>query len=125
MTPYELADLSASSYSNATSMYAIFLTMVTAYLVTAYLVGARLGRIQVSILTMAFLTAMGISVFVVTAHVSAGTRLAMLAFPDASGDTFGPKSWLPAVVGYINIFTVAMCLKFMWDVRHPKKSVPH
>ena len=114
MTPYELADLSASSYSNATSMYAIFLTMVTAYLVTAYLVGARLGRIQVSI-----------SVFVVTAHVSAGTRLAMLAFPDASGDTFGPKSWLPAVVGYINIFTVAMCLKFMWDVRHPKKSVPH
>ena len=120
MTSYEMADLGQSAFGNSLSAYGIFLTLVTAYLATAYLVGRKLTGSQVSILTTLFVIVASLAGFSVAAYTNAGTDMIIRAFPESRGGLLGPRLWLTPVVMMVNVFTVIMCLKFMWDVRHPK-----
>ena len=56
MTPYEMADLAQSNFSNSIAAIALYITLVFAYLAAAYFVGKDLSRSQVTILNALFLT---------------------------------------------------------------------
>ena len=121
MTPYEYVDLSQSAFGNSISSYAVFLSIVTGYLVTAYLVGAKLTRTQVSILTILFLIVMVFMIWAVSAYVYWGIQFGDQASPETAGRSFmSPRPFVPGLLALVNLFTVAMCLFFMWNVRHPK-----
>jgi hypothetical protein len=117
MSPYELADLAQSAFGNGISAFGIFLSLVTAYLAVAYLVGKKITGTQTGILTTLFLTTSGIAGFAVAAYTKAGMELNIRAFPNSSDQPFGPKLWLVTAIVIICIFSLAMCLKFMRDVR--------
>ena len=125
MTTYEMADLAQSNFGNGLSTFAVFLSVVSAYLVTAYLVGAKLTRTQVSILTFLFLLVSALIVWGLSAYTNGGVQLSLRANPDSAGNLFAPKSWLPAMLAFVGLLIIAMSLKFMWDVRHPKEKGPN
>jgi len=121
MTPYEYVDLSQSAFGNSISSYAVFLSIVTGYLVTAYLVGAKLTRTQVSILTILFLIVMVFMIWSMSAYVYWGIQFGYQASPETAGRSFmSPRPFIPGLLALVNLFTVAMCFFFMWNVRHPK-----
>lgn len=123
MTPYELVDLAQSAFSNSIASYAIFLSVTTGYLVTTYMVGAELSQTQVRLLTVLFLFVVTIVTWGTSAYVYWGTRYSDLARPDdVERMLMSPQPWLPALVAIGNLFIVAGCLAFMWNVRHPKQT---
>jgi len=122
MTPYEYTDLAQSNFANSLSVFAVILSIVSGYLITTYLVGAKLSRSQASILTIMFLLVMGILTFAMTAYTYWGVFLSDLGRTNSDGASLLlPDVGVVAYVAILNVFTTAMCLLFMWNVRHSSK----
>jgi hypothetical protein len=122
MTTYEMADLAQNLFANSLSSFAVLLSVVFAYIVSAYLVGAKLTRMQVSMLTFVFVIVAMFTGWGMAAYVNGGMLLNQLAFPDSGDRFFGPKNWIAPFLFGMNIVVVLVPLKFMWDIRHSKKS---
>jgi hypothetical protein len=122
MTTYEKADLAQNLFDNSLSTFAVLLSVVFAYIVTAYLVGAKLTRTQVCILTTMFIMVSILLVWSVAGYLNEGVWLYQLAYPDNVENFFAPKSWLTPLTVILGFLFLAMALKLMWDVRHPKPS---
>ena len=125
MSPYEYADLAQSAFENAISSFAVILSIVSAYLITAYLVGAKLTRSQATILTTMFLLVMGLLTWSMSAYTYWGYFWSTLVNPELAGQSLmSPRDWISGAIAILNLFTLAMCLLFMWNVRHPKATAP-
>ena len=120
MTAYEMADLAQSSFANATSAFAVFLSVVFAYIVTSYLVGAKLTRMQNRIVTFLFLLVSIFNSWAIAAYASGGVKLSLLAYPEIQTHIFRPGSWIAPLIGIACLLIIVMALKFMLDVRHAK-----
>jgi hypothetical protein len=124
MTPYEIADMDQSNFANSMSCFALILSIVTGYLITTYLVGVKLSRFQVTILTTIFLFAMVFLAWSMSAYaywgsffVAQGKGVSDVALTEF----FRPGAWTADVVATMNLFTIAMCLLFMRNVRNAKE----
>jgi len=118
MTQYELADLAQSAFGNATSAFAVNLSILSGYLIVSYLVGDKLSRTQVVILNSLFVLTAGFIVFLVVGYASSGVRFATLAAPEiASERFFTAKPWTVYAVGGINVIGIVAALYFMYDKR--------
>ena len=125
MSPYEYADLAQSNFDNAISSFAVILSIVSGYLITAYLVGAKLNRTQVTILTTMFLLVMGLLTWSMSAYTYWGYFWSTLVNPETAGQSLmSPRAWISGAVAILNLFTLAMCLLFMWNVRRAKATAP-
>ena len=60
MTEYEVADIAASVLANFLTSLTVFLSIVSAYVISAFVAGQRLTKIQLSIVNLCFLVAVGI-----------------------------------------------------------------
>ena len=60
MTEYEVADIAASVLANFLTSLTVFLSIVSAYVISAFVAGQRLTKIQLCIVNMCFLVAVGI-----------------------------------------------------------------
>jgi hypothetical protein len=60
MTEYEVADIAASVLANFLTSFTVFLSIVSAYVISAFVAGQRLTKIQLSIVNLCFLVAVGI-----------------------------------------------------------------
>ena len=120
MTDAELWELIIMSLGNAASIIAIYLSVTSGYLIVSYLVGKNLTRMQNTLITGLYIT---FAVIITLATVANFDRAAyLLKFTE---ETYRSplSSGLPAVAiitGPILLIGVAACVKFMWDVRHPK-----
>jgi hypothetical protein len=111
--------------ANAATFFALLLTLISAYLVTAYFVGKELTRSQVTLVNFVFIA----SSISLTFGQGVALRNAILAFHYGSLKVdeipVFPAYLITSVPIFITtidlIFTLG-CLKFMWDVRHPKKE---
>jgi hypothetical protein len=122
MTPYEIADLAQTNFSNSMSCFALILSIVTGYLITTYLVGVRLSGFQVTVLTTIFLFVMVFLAWSMSAYADWGSFYAVKGTSDAAiAELFRPGAWTPGAVAILNLFTIAMCLLFMWNVRNSKE----
>ena len=120
MTPYDLSDLAQSNFSNSIAASALYLTLIFAYLAAAYFVGKDLSRTQVTILNALFLTFSTINTFGVAAYVNSGVLLAIGSGLVDTASIYAPRLWLAPALGISCLFGITLCLKFMWDIRHPK-----
>ena len=122
MTEYELADLISSTNANGLVIITVMVSLASAYLIVAWLVGSKLQKSQVGLINTLFLA------FIVMFGLSWTNRvLVALAYQEellkinpsrikVMGD------WLlPMAVVFFVAVTLA-CLKFMWDIRHPKSQ---
>ena len=122
MTDAEVWELILMSQNNAATMLALYLSAVSGYLIVAYLIGNGLTTVQNTLISGLFVI---FGLLSTTSCIAALTRAGfLLQFTD---ETYrSPYSHLipvvPQFVGAILLIGMGGCLKFMWDVRHPKKE---
>lgn len=122
MTEYELVDAIASYTGLLHSWLMAYFTIFTAYVVSAYVVGCQLTKFQAFVVTTCFLV---LSSLVVIATMGTGMRFIELTQqisalnPDR---TYLVSPTLIGISGVVLAIGILVSLKFMWDVRHPKKG---
>jgi hypothetical protein len=96
------------------------MTALSAYLVTAYILGAKLTRSQTTIINTCFVVFSALGIFAVR-----GSGMRCLEFvaevqainPERGFALTSEVLWVIFSAMLLGIF---VCLKFMWDIRHPK-----
>ena len=120
MTEAELVESGVLYFGNVADMLGIYLTVTMGFLVAAYLVGSKLTSSQLIIIS---------TLYVVFALVSSYTTVAsglrgisyMRLVGDLNPDTnIYASDVIPFVIGFCLLGGIVACLKFMWDIRHPK-----
>ena len=119
MTDAELWGLIVEYNNTVLSTFALYLTLVSGFLIVAYLVGDKLTEWQAAIVTSGFV--LSTSLFTLAAY-GYGSRAILLIGETSEQYRSGITMSYPALWAYIFIFILGIlaCLKFMWDVRHPK-----
>ena len=108
------AQLVTEILGQAQSAIGLYLTITSGYLLVAYLAGRDLTRLQVAIVTTLY------AFFAITTTIAVVNYFASVThFGHAYGDGRVPL-WGGKVMGAILFCGVLACLKFMWDIRHPK-----
>ncbi len=122
MTEYELADLVASTVANSLIIAPILISIASAYLVVAWVVGSKLDRSQILLINCLFVG------FTLLFGLSWARRIQVaLSYQEELLKTNPDRiaeigQWLPPGAIIIIILTILACLKFMWDIRHPKSE---
>jgi hypothetical protein len=122
MPEAEMIQATQATWGNTISLVAILITLMSGYLVAAYLVGSQLGRPQVVIVNTLYLL---LSTFLLMSTYNLSiraTEMAAIAIEMSDKRILTPQLWIP--MGMISIFSFCLVasLKFMWDVRHPKRE---
>ena len=120
LTEYELLDAAINVQTSITPSVTIFLTIMSGYLVVAWLVGDKLTRPQVGLINVLFV---GFQTMMI---MSWAGRWEFYFRCVNTLHSFDPTFYAvtsPAIVAVFGILMLAAlfgCLKFMWDIRHPK-----
>lgn len=122
MTEAELVSAAQALWANVIALMAILLSVVSAYLIVAYLAGSKLTQSQAIIVNTLFVL---VSVFLVWGMFTLAERAlehATLAIDMSTQRELGPTPNVArAIVAMFGVCSLAS-LKFMWDVRHPKRE---
>ena len=118
MTEYEMASIAAIAFQNGVSTFAVFFSVVTAYLIAAHTAGRRLSRTQVCIVnTCYFMAAIFFGGFAIVFFMR-GLQMARAAREISTIDAlYGTRdiTWIwPAL---LVVFVVSASYYFMWSVR--------
>ena len=114
MTEYEIADLTASVLSNFLTSFTVFLSIVSAYVISAFAAGEKLTKIQLSIVNLCFLVAVGILGFLVISLYRRFHDLA-LSIGLARGYIVAVDFTWPLCALLLAI--ILGCFVFMWSAR--------
>ncbi len=123
MSPAEWIEMSQQAASNAAAIYAIFLTIMSAYIVASYVVGRDLNRGQTTLINSFYLFSALVSiVFLLMAARNYVTafNLAAVELEELRPISDTVRLSLLLVMGVGNSAFMMAGLKFMWDIRHPK-----
>ena len=122
MTEAEILELIQLAYSNSLASFAIFLTIVAAYLVAAFQAGAKLRFSELVIVNTLFVVMSSISIFTTSAFGLTGHNLtAELAEIDPSTNRYDHPLLL-VLFGIAEVASVLACLWFMQGRRRGKNS---
>jgi hypothetical protein len=123
MNAADWLEWSAQAMGNQAAYFGLYLTLTSAYLIAAFVAGKKLSSGQVTLVNTSFL------VVTILNLLSQGTALrsALFAYGKASTEIEGlpvipafAQGSAPAVTIMICAGITVGCLKFMWDIRHPK-----
>lgn len=120
MTEYEMLDLVGTFQGMANAAIMSYLTIFSAYCIVAYMVGSQLTRSQAIVTTVLFLI-MALFMTWGTWTYFRGSRLLMEQVVGIAGGVMSPVKPHQVITPLLLIGILAG-LKFMWDVRHPKKE---
>ena len=122
MTEYELIDSLNSSMSLWVSAFMAYVSFISAYLVVSYLVGKALTRQQFVIISTLFCFSFGLMLFAIwgvgtrVQHTVQALNAVNPDYPIAMGPGYREALFVCCALG------VLASLKFMLDVRHPKRD---
>lgn len=122
MTEYELADLMGAASGDSLVFIPLVISVVSGYLVVAWLVGSRLTRSQLYLINSLFVgmtTLLGFAWYT-RIRVALSYQDELLGLNPDRVELVG--AWLIPAVTILGLSGLVSCLKFMWDVRHPKKE---
>lgn len=117
MTSFELSDLQLNMIANATNIFAIYISLLFAYLALAYIEGKNLSRFQLITISSVYSVAQGIlgyTVFDMLKNLNA-INLVML-----------DESYSVATFSYIAVLIIAwiVSLIFMFQTRRANTTDP-
>ena len=97
-----------------------YLTITSGYLIAAYLAGRSLTKLQNVTISTLFLVMSIMFVFSAFGSFTRGVVLADKLEKINPSETFFLDAWVTQVTVVILLAGILACIKFMWDVRHPK-----
>ena len=109
-----VAELVVELLGNGGSAMGLYVTVTSGYLLVAYLAGKDLTRLQTVIISVLYVT---FATFNTLAVVSYFQSAFYFSHTYGAGRT---PYWPVYGVGTLFSLGIFACLKFMWDVRHPK-----
>ena len=118
MTEYEISDMAANAFGNGMNGFAVFFSIVTAYLVAAHTAGRSLSTTQIVIVNMCYFLATAFFGTFTTVAFMRGAELAREVQFGATGTIGSDTGWM--WVTAIIIVVITASFYFMWSVRHPK-----
>lgn len=121
MTEAELLEIAQAIWGNVIALIALYLTILSGYLIVAYSVAADMTRSQVLIVNSLYLLVVIFLLLSIYTLSLRGNELAMLSIEMSTQRQLGPKVYLPLGVSATFVICTLASLKFMWDVRHPRK----
>jgi len=122
LTEYEIADLAATWQSTTTPTSALVITILSGYLIVAWLVGNKLTRAQVVLVNTLFVFFQFSMIAGWAMRWALSYKYSMELYSIDPGFYEAPASIPLIIFGAAMAVSVIACLKFMWDVRHPKKK---
>jgi hypothetical protein len=114
MTEYEVADLTATVLSNFLTALTVFLSIVSAYVISAFGAGERLTKLQLTIVNLCFLVAVGILGFLVVSLYRRFYALAQSISKEQGSIAAVDFTWPLSALLLAIVFG---CFIFMWNVR--------
>jgi hypothetical protein len=120
VTEAELLAVSHESWSNAISLVALFVSILSGYLIVAYMVGKNMTRSQIVILNTLFLGLSGFFVLGALEFARISLEMEYLALEIGTQRIVEPQAYLPYGLTMFYGICIIAALRFMWDVRHPK-----
>ena len=121
MTEAELVEHAQMAFGNAIAAFTVIFTMLSAYLVVAYFVGKKLSFSQVAIINTFFTISVVWMIFSEVGFFAGGIQSTLEVFDINPSRALMPlHPSMPLYLAGIDFLILAACLKFMWDIRHPK-----
>ena len=120
MTEAEILAVSHESWSNAISLVALFVSILSGYLIVAYLAGKNMTRSQIVIVNSLFVGLAGFLIMGQLAFASISIEMDFIAIEMSTQRFVRPQPYIPYGLTIFYGICVIAALKFMWDVRHPK-----
>ncbi len=117
MTQYEMAVLAQEYWSNAISISAIVMTLMSGYLMVAYVAASNMTTAQVSIVSILYSGLLLFTIASFESFVSKAGYWSYMAYKSRSVEAEAPDTYLAYIVTGFLIFCFFASLKFMWDVR--------
>ena len=102
--------------AGATSAMSLYLTVVSGYLLVAYLAGKELSSLQTTIVTTLFMF------FTITNTVATVLYMQNAYYFSHTYGAGRLPGWVALTTGVLLAGGILAAVKFMWDVRHPKKE---
>ena len=120
MTEYEILDGISNFTAVGLDALMAYLTVTSGYLIVAYLVGRSLTQLQNATISVLFFVMSLMFVFSAFGAFTRGVGLVDKLESLNPDKTFYLDAWVTYVTVTILLVGIFACLKFMWDVRHPK-----
>ncbi len=120
MTEYELEELLTITTMAGVEVFAMYVTILGSYLVAAYLAGKRLSFTQSLTVSVLFVYAASLTTYVSYAYLARAIPMAdalQVIHPDR---LYGAQPITQGATLLLQAVGILTCLKFMWDIRHPK-----
>lgn len=96
----------------------MYITVATGYLIAAYLIGRQLTTLQAAIVTVLFAW---FSLFMTLGTIGYLSRAAYFyGLLEVAPPGLAMNSTIIFIASGFEFLGIGACLKFMWDVRHPK-----
>ena len=122
MTEYELQvqELLTATSLASIETFSYYLTILASYLVATYLAGSKLSALQALTVSVLFVFGAYATAYSSFNYMSRAVELAD-ALESIHPDRFyGAQPFARNVFLGLQIAGIIACLKFMWDIRHPK-----
>ena len=121
MTESELVEAITSYFDIAVAALTLYVTICSGYLIVAYMVGGNLTNSQAFIVSTLYCFVAGVTTYAF--RTWSQRSFDYLAFQESSGLSSIDIEASPTALSLMTAIMfagVVACLKFMWDVRHPK-----
>ena len=118
-------DLMTAAMGNTANLYAVFWTVVSGYLIVGYVVGSKLSRSQIVLVNFLFIVSSSITSFAAVTACRNGLlayRKGASSIEEMTALSAGSATVFLVIMMLVNFIAIVACLKFMWDIRHPKSS---
>ena len=121
MTESELIEAITSYFDIALVALTLYVTICSGYLIVAYMVGGNLTNSQALIVSTLYCFVAATTTYAF--HTWSVRSFDYLSFQESSGLSsieLGATPSMGSTLTVIMLAGVLACLKFMWDIRHPK-----
>jgi hypothetical protein len=120
MEGIELIEAAGTYYGLGVDVLTLYITITSGYLIVAYLIGDKLTKTQVAIVNTLYIVMSSITAYGTTIWIVRGAYFSLQQSAIEVGMPLHATYIVPAMIGVFMIGGIVTCLKFMWDVRHPK-----
>ena len=120
MTEYELEDLLTSTSLAAVESFGMYISITTAFLIASYLAGGKLSNPQAAIVSILYVVASAVSAWATIGYCSRAIPLANALEVIHPERIYGMQPFVLVTLSALQTLGIIACLKFMWDIRHPK-----
>ena len=116
----ELVEATTLYYGLAVDVLSFYMTVTSGFLIVAYLAGSKLSRPQVFIISTLYIGMAALAAYAATVWVLRGYFFAYQQLEMDDSIPIYATYGIPYCLGLFLFGGIIACMKFMWDVRHPK-----